>query len=451
MSRTAELPRVLSLSDATAVVAGIMIGSGIFLVPNTVAQQLPSTGWILAVWTVCGLHSLLGALAYAELGAMLPATGGQYVFLREAYGPLWAFLCGWSFFLVVQTGSLATLAVGFSIYFGHFVPLPPVLSKLPALVAIALLTWVNCRGVRLGAAVQKVFTVLKVAGLAALIVIPWLAGTPEAAQKPAGEGFAWSGFGVAMIACLWTYKGWQTLSFVTGEIREPQKNVQRALVLGVSLVTVLYLLANFAYLRVLPIEEIARTPRVAAAAAARAIGPAGASLVSLIIVLSIFGTINGNLLASPRMYFAQARDGLFFRRLAEVHPRFRTPHVALIVQGVWGGLLALVASYSSLFSYVIFAAFIFYGMTVVGVIVLRRKRPELARPYRMWGYPATPLLFAAVTLWFVVNTILTTPVPSLIGLLFISTGVPAYYLWRRSAAGSGPSCESLAASSEAGD
>ncbi len=431
MTGEAELPRKLSVLDSVAIVVGTVIGSAVFIVPSSVAQSLPSIPSFLGVWVFTGLLSFFGALAYAELGAMLPKTGGQYVFLRQAYGPLPAFLCGWAFFLVIQSGSIATLAAGFSIYLSYFVPVGPALSKVVAVSLILALTFVNILGVRQGAAVQKTFTVLKLTGIAILLVSA-LAVTRDAAPSAAAPApFAFSRFGVAMIACLWAYEGWYCLSFVAGEVKNPQRNIPIALGLGAAAIMAIYVSANVAYLKVLTLSGIAETPRVAATVAERTLGAVGASFVSLTILLSIIGSTNGTILTAARVYFAQARDGLFFARVAEIHPRFETPASSLLFQGVWASILAASGSYEKLFSYVIFAAWIFYGMTVTGVLILRHKEPDRERPYRMWGYPVTPVLFAAVSFWFVGNTLVTTPGPSLVGLAIIATGIPVYFYWRR--------------------
>jgi APA family basic amino acid/polyamine antiporter len=427
----AELPRKLSVVDAAAIVVGSVIGSAIFIVPNSVAQNLPSVPLFLGVWVFTGILSFFGALAYAELGAMMPRTGGQYVYIREAYGPLPAFLCGWAFFGVILSGSIATLAVAFSIYLSYFIPLGAVGSKVVSAALILGLTLVNCRGVRHGAAVQLTFTLLKVAGLAVLIgsafLVPRLSGV--AGSQPSAS-FPFREFGVAMIACLWAYEGWYCLSSVAGEVKSPQRNVPLALGIGVLIIITIYLSANLAYLKILPIDEIARSERVAATVAERTLGSIGASFVSLTILLSIVGAVNGTILTAARVYFAQARDGLFFGRMGDIHPRFETPGVSLLCHGAWSSILAISGSYEKLFSYVIFAAWIFYGMTVAGVLILRRREPERPRPYRMWGYPVTPLLFAAVSFWFVVNTLVTKPGPSLTGLAIIASGVPVYFYFR---------------------
>jgi APA family basic amino acid/polyamine antiporter len=430
MESAPELPRSLSLLDAASIVAGTVIGSAIFLVPSQVAAALPDARLIVLVWVATGVLSFFGALAYAELGAMMPSTGGQYVYLRAAYGPLCAFLCGWAFFLIIESGGIATLAVGFSIYLGYFIPLTPWASRLVSVGLIVVLTWVSCRGAREGAALQNLFTFLKLAGLGILICGAFLAKPAAAVSNPPFT-FHTAPFGAAMVACLWAYEGWNCVSFVAGEVRNPQRNLPRALGLGTGGLVVLYVVANLAYLRILGVAQLAGTSRVASTVAERALGHPGAVLVAITILISIAGATNGSILSTPRIYFAQARDGLFFRSVASVHPRYQTPWVSIILHSGWAALLALTDSYQTLFSFVIFGAWLFYGLTVFGVIILRRRDPHAVRPYKMWGYPLTPLLFAATSFWFVVNTMITTPRPSIIGLAIIGSGIPVYYIWKR--------------------
>ena len=428
---TRELSRRLGAWDAAAIVVGTIIGSGIFIVPGSIARTLPSADWMLGIWIAAGALSLCGALAFAELGAMFPHTGGQYVYLREAYSPLWAFLFSWVLLLVLRSGGTATLAVGFSIYLGYFIPLSPLAGQLAAASVILALTGLNYRSVAGGAAVQRTTTVLKVAGL--LLVA---GGALVYQTRPAAETVAplpnWgmSEIGVAMIACLWAYNGWYQVGFVAGEIKNPQRNLPVSLGLGVGAVIVLYILANVAYLNVLSPDEIAATDRVAAVAAERSFGSAGGTIVSITILISILGALNAGILAGPRVYFAQARDGLFFRKFGEVS-RFETPGMSILLQGGWAAILSMSGSYVGLFSFAMFAGWIFYGLAVFGVIVLRAKRPELVRPYRMWGYPVTPALFALASAWLVANTLVATPLPSLAGLLLIACGIPVYFWWRR--------------------
>jgi basic amino acid/polyamine antiporter, APA family len=425
-----DLPRRLGLLDSVAIVIGIVIGGGIFLVPNLVARSLGSIPLILAVWIFAGVVTFFGALACAELGAAWPSTGGQYVYVRDAYGPLAGFLCGWSTFTVARSAQVAWLAVIFPLYLGYFVPIGPAASKVIALAAIAAFAAINYRGARAGAAVQKSFTAAKVAGLLLIIGSAFFAAPNVAAAPAVSAPFSISAFGVALISCLLAYDGWVQLTFVAGEIRDPQRNVLRALALGTVAVIAIYLLANIAYLRVLTIPEIAASEHVGASAAERGLGPAGGKLVSAIILISILGTLNGCFLTTPRVYFAQAADGLFFRRFAEIHPRFQTPSFAIVAQAIWSAVLVVTGSYESLIEYALFAMWLSYGVMVGAVLVLRRTRPDAPRPYRMWGYPLTPLLFLAVTAWFLGNMLVTKPGPSLASLGLIATGLPAWFIWK---------------------
>lgn len=428
----AELARRLSLGDSIAIVVGIMIGGGIFLVPNLVARSLPSMSMVMAVWVFAGVVSLLGALACAELGAAFPVTGGQYVFLREAYGPMTAFLCGWSLFTVARSAQVAWMSVVFSLYVSYLVAVGPLASKLLSLAVLAVFTWVNYRGMKLGAIIQNSFTLAKVTG--ALIIIAaalLLGGHARHSAPPHVIGISLSSFGVALIACLLAYDGWVQLTFVAGEIRDPKRNVVRALTFGTFAVAAIYLLANLAYFRVLTISEIAASQHVGADAAGQVLGAAGGTVVSLIILISIMGTLNGCFMTIPRVYFAQAADGLFFRKFAEIHPVYGTPGFAILAQGAWAAVLLLTGSYESLIDYALFGIWVFYGLMVAAVIVLRRTRPDLPRPYRMWGYPATPLLFLAITIWFLGNMLVTRPGPAFAGMGLMLTGVPAYLVWLR--------------------
>jgi basic amino acid/polyamine antiporter, APA family len=440
----ASLPRTLGLIDALSIVIGVTIGGGIFLVPNLVAQQLQSVPWIIGVWVFAGIISFFGALASAELGCAIPATGGQYVYLREEYGPLIGFLCGWSMFTVSRTAQVAWLAVTFAMYSSYLVPLSPLASKLLGLGAIAVFTAINYRGVKAGAAVQRVFAFAKVVGLLFIIVAAFLWGHGAESSRVAPASFSISSFGVALIACVLAYDGWVQLTFVAGEIRNPQRNILVSLALGLLACIAIYVLANFAYLRVLSVSEIAASDRVAASAVERILGPRGGGLVSLTILISIVGTLNGCFLTSPRVYYAQARDGLFFRRFAEVHPRYRTPSFAILAQCAWAAVLLVTGSYETLVDYAMFALWLSYALMVAGVIVLRRKRPDLPRPYRMWGYPVTPVLFLAITAWFLLNMLWTRPVPSLAGFALIATGIPVYFLWARRGWHAQPNAEEVA-------
>jgi APA family basic amino acid/polyamine antiporter len=428
--KTAQaLPRRLGVVDATAIVIGIVIGSGIFVLPNLIARSLPSAPAILAVWVVAGVLSFFGALAYAELGAMLPATGGQYVYLREAYGPLCAFVCGWTFMLAVMAGGSAWLAVTFSIYAGYFLPLSAAVAKALSVALIVVLSAVNYVGVQEGAWVQRTFTGLKIVGL--LVLIGAGLASPYAAAPAVPAPLSAMHFGVAMAACLMAYNGWSYVSFVAGEVRDPQKNLLRSLVLGMAAVAVLYVSANIAYLKVMTVAQIAATDRVGADLAVRTMGRIGGAFVSLTVLLSIIGAVNGCILTGARIPFAQARDRLFFARFGEVHPRFQTPGFAILCSGIWTAILVLTGSYETLYSYSILAAWIFYTMSVGAVFVLRRKLPDAHRPYRMWGYPYTLWLFVAVSVWFMADALVTQTRPSLMAFVIVATGGVAYRMFRR--------------------
>jgi APA family basic amino acid/polyamine antiporter len=432
IGREQELPRRLGIMDAAAIVIGIVIGSGIFVLPNLIARNLPSRPAILAAWVISGALSFLGALAYAELGAMMPATGGQYVYLREAYGPMCAFLSGWTFMLAVLSGGTAWLAVTFSIYVRYFVPLTPAMGKVISIGLIAALSAINYVGVREGAWVQRTFTYMKIAALLVLIVAAFL--SPHAAPATAASAIppvSLAHFGVAMAACLMAYNGWSYVSFAAGEVRNPQRNLLRSMAIGMAAVIALYVLVNAAYLKVMSIAQIALTDRVGADLAQRTMGSMGGTFISVTVLLSIVGAVNGCILTSARLPFAQARDRLFFASFGEVHPRFQTPARAILWGGIWAAILVLTGSYETLYSYAIVAAWFFYTLSVGAVLVLRRKLPNAARPYKMWGYPATPLLFVAMSIWFVVNAFVTQPGPSFMACVIVATGVLAYWIWRR--------------------
>ena len=425
-----QLLRKLGLLDATLIIIGIVIGSGIFLLPNVIARNLPSRGAILAVWIVAGILSAFGALAYAELGAMMPATGGQYVYLREAYGPCCAFLCGWVFVLAVLPGGIAFLAVGFSIYLDHFIPLTPPMRTAVSLFLVAALSAINYIGVEQGAWIQRVFTTAKIAGLVIVIGAAALYTQGPTDAQAAAQPLSYTGIGVAMAACLMAYNGWSYVSFVAGEVKNPQRNLPASLLLAMIAVIILYLSANLAYMNVMTVPEIAATERVGSAVAERTMGSIGATILSAVVLLSVIGAINGNILTAARIPFAQARDGMFFRRFGQVHPRFKTPAFAIVAQAIWSGLLILTGSYETLFSYSILSAWVFYALSVAAVWVLRRKLPDLPRPYKMWGYPFTLIVFLIVSVWFMADALITQTKPSMMAAAIAAAGVPFYLIWR---------------------
>jgi len=449
--------RALGPVEGTCIVIGTVIGSGIFLVPASVARDAGSWGFgtILLIWVVCGLLSLAGALSYAELSAMFPRAGGQYVYLREAYGSLWAFLFGWMEFWVARAGSVAALAVAFAHYAGVFTHQDGDWGvRWTAFIMIFSLTVVNYLGVRWGGTVQVLFTATKVAALGALIVCAFaLPGGDTRNWQPwfsSGAG-GLAGLpmviGTVMIAVLWAYDGWANGAAVSEEMKQPQRDVPRALFFGTSIIMALYLLANLAYHFTLPMSQINGNERVAGAVAERLFGGVGGGLVSAAVMISTFGATNGLMLTGPRIFYAMSRDGVFFQEMGELHSRFRTPHWAILFQGLWAGLLVLVPFndllnslfhwhldtplYDQLFTFVIFPSWAFYGMTVAGVLVMRRTRPQLARPYRAWGYPAVPVLFIFTALAFVAHTLVHQPMESMAGLGIIALGLPAYAGWNR--------------------
>lgn len=438
MSRTPtrDLARVLTLRDLVLIVVGTTIGSGIFTVPGAVLRQSGGDlGVALVVWVVGSALALLGALTFGELGAMLPDAGGSYVYVREAFGSLPAFLLGWTLFLAINTGSTATLAVAFANYLSELVSLTPLAHKLAGVAMIAAVTAVNIRGVRQAASVQNWSTALKVGAILALAAAGFVLG--DGFRHPDTRAFttplsiaSLSAAGVALLGVLWAYEGWQNVTNSAGEAADPQRTFARGIGLGTAALVAIYLTANAGYVAALGAPGVAATDRVAADAMHALLGPATAKLVTLVILVSIFSAANGLALTGPRMYFAMARDGLFFRSLSEVHPRFGTPALAVAASAVWAALLALSGTFEQLFTYVVFASWIFAALAAASVFVLRRRRPDALRPFRVPGYPVTPALFIAAAAAIVVNTIVARPVQALIGLGIVATGVPAYHLWR---------------------
>jgi len=450
--RSPQLVRGLGPWDGALLTIGAMVGTGIFITTGDIAKYLPYPGLILLVWLVGGLLTLAGALTYAELGVLFPRAGGMYHFLREAYGPLPGFLFGWASFLVIMSGGIAAIAVGFGEYLGSFLPwfsTQHVLVAVPlgswtwtlsggqvaASAAILGLTAINYVGLREGAWVQNLMTVLKVGavvGFAALglLVVPKV---QPALQPPLPSAGVVAAFGVGLIAALWGYDGWYGLVLSAGEVRQPERNLPRGLLWGTAAVMVMYTLLNVVYLRALPVEAIAASPRIGESAAAALFGAVGARLVSLVVLVSSFGCLAATILYAARIYLPMAQDGLFFRALAEVHPRYRTPGNCLLAQGGWSAILTLSGTFSQLYTYSMFAVTLFHVATGTAVFVLRRTRPDLPRPYRVWGYPVVPALFILACGLLVVNTLSERPLESLWGLGLVALGLPAYAYWRRRA------------------
>jgi basic amino acid/polyamine antiporter, APA family len=431
-----ELRRQLGLLDATMINVGTIIASAIFIVPSTIAQQLHASGLTILVWVVGGAVSLLGALAVSELGAALPKAGGQYVYLSEAYGPVWGYLYGWTGGIVINPASIAAIAVAFATYVEFFVPLGAPGVKALAIGSIAGLTVLNCLGVRPGTLTQNVLTSLKIGLLMFLIVIGFvLPGgslsnfTPIWPDASRSLGDLIGPFGVAMVAVLWAYDGWIEVCYVGGEVRDPGQNLPRAVVLSTLITIALFCLVTASYTYVLSPAKMAQSPLVASDAAQVTLGRAGAALVAATILVSTLGANNGIVLTAARIPYAMARDGLLPKWLGGVHPRFLTPTPALIVQALVAIALTLGGTYDQLFTYVVFAQFLFYAMACAAVVRLRHRAPDLARPYRTWGYPVTPIVFIAFATWLVANTVVEQPMDSAVGAALMIAGLPVYF-WR---------------------
>lgn len=433
---TADLKRELGLFDSTMINVGTMIATAIFIVPAEVAADVPGSALMILLWIVGGAVSLLGALSVAELGAAYPEAGGQYVYLREAYGPMWGFLYGWTGFLVINPASIAAIAVGFAQYLGYFVPLSPAWIKITGILSVVALTALNCRGVRLGATTQNVLTTLKMGALVLLIITAFvLPGGSVDNLKPLWPQTPWQQligpFGVAMVAVLWAYDGWIETTYVGSEIKDPGRNLPRSIILSTLIVIALYVLSSVAYSYVLSPSHMASSTLVASDAVQRTLGPRGAGFVAAAILISALGANNGIILTSARIPYAMARQGLFFRAQGYVHPRYATPTTALITQGIISAVLAASGTYDALFTYVVFAEFLFYALSAGAVVRLRIRAPDLPRPYRAWGYPWTPIVFILCATLLVGNTIWKKPGDAAVGAGLILIGLPAYVYWRR--------------------
>ena len=451
------LVRGLTLLDSVLLLVGGIIGSSIFLTAKDIAGPLPHPVLFLLVWVLGGVISMCACFAFAELGSMFPDSGGQYVYLREAYGDLPAFLYGWMLFSVANGGSIAALAVGSAAYLGGIVPsisqehlvlsvMGVVVTRahVVALIMIAFVTWINVIGLRRGALLQNVATWAKFGAIAAFVILGFAIGkgdwhhfttrkwdTLSGLTMGMSSGQLLSAFGVALIAVFWAYDGWVYITWVAGEVKEPRRNVPLAMVLGVLIVGVVYVAMNMTYVYALPLTEIAKHETIAHAAAVALFSPAAAVWLSAMIAISCFGAAACAILSSARVYYAMAVDGVFFRRMADVHPKWRTPVFALIGQGVWAGILTLSGRYDQLYTYVMFGMVLSYTLTVVGLFVLRRKRPDIPRAYRCTGYPWLPAIYVLIGAAWTLNTIFARPTESLAGTIIILIGVPGYLYWRR--------------------
>ena len=431
-----QLRRVLGFWDLVLLIIGTVIGSGIFLVPGAVLRPVGNSVPIaVAVWLTGGVLSLLGALTYGELSAMKPQAGGLYIYIRDCFGPFPAFLFGWTLFFVISAGSVATLAVAFSAYFSEFVPLTPWTAKSLSAFMIAVIAVVNVRGTRGSADLQNVMTAIKIVAIVLMASsLLWLGksfATGNAAPPGLSLGTYASGFGMAMISVLWAYEGWQYATFSAGEAINPQRNFPRAFLVGSAALIAIYLFANFGYLAALGPAGVSRSNRVAASAVSLVISPVAAKLVALTILISIFSAANSIMLTAPRVYYAMARDGVFFNRLSEIHPRYGTPAFAVSAAATWAAILAATGTFEQLLTYVIFIGWIFYALAAASLFVYRKRDPGAKRPYRVPGYPVTPSLFILAALALVANTIVAQPARAALGIGIVLLGAPAYAIWRR--------------------
>ena len=455
-----DLVRGLSLTAAIMIVVGSVIGSGIFRKPSVMAQQLGSPELMIAVWIVAGIITLIAALVNAEMSGMMDSTGGQYVYFRKMYGDFTSYLYGWSILAVIQTGSQAAIAYVFAEYIGYFIKYPQIPeawtnftfymplvgniypfadfgTKAVAILCTIFLTGVNYVGVVFGGKVQTTVTYVKIFSILAISVALLFFSNGSLSNVYSGFSIPQqtttnllSLIGLSFAGAFWAYDAWNNVTFVSGEVKDAQRNVPRALIYGTLIVIGVYVLTNIAYLYVLPIDEMANSPLVAASAAEKIFGSSGASLISIAVIISTFGALNGSILATARIPYAMARANLFFKSLGKVHPKFGTPHVSLIVQGVWSCVLVMSGSFDTITDYVIFASWLFYAMGAFGVFILRKKMPDEHRPYKAWGYPYAPAIFVLFAIVFLLNSIIADTENAMMGVVLIAAGLPFYFFWK---------------------
>jgi APA family basic amino acid/polyamine antiporter len=451
--------RKLGLFDSTSLVIGAVIGSGIFMTAGFIAEYLPSPGLMLIVWLVGGLITTSGALSFAELAAMFPKAGGQYIYIREAYGPWAGFFFGWGFFWFIMCGGIATLGVAFAEFVGYFIPALSTQSyifqlnvlgssyslstgQLVAVGSILILSAVNYFGIKTGVVIQNIFTFLRIAAIGAFVIfgltIGKKAGITNFSQIFSVEtGLSFdtlmSVFGLALIAVLWTYDGWYSPTCTAEEIKKPERNLPLSLIMGTLGITLIYLLMNLVYIMALPIDKMKGVTRIGELASNQLFGPTVTHFFSAAIMISIFGCLSATIIYGPRVYYAMAKDNSFFKSMAYIHPRYRVPSKALIGQAIWSSLLCLSGTYKGLFEYVVFALVIFFALTGFAVIVLRFKQPDRKRPYKTWGYPVIPLFFVIINLAVFCNIVINQPLKSTIGLIMLGIGIPAFLYWKKKA------------------
>jgi len=452
-----DLVRGLTLLAATMIAVGSMIGSGIFRKPATMAGQVQSPEILLIVWIVAGLITFIGALSNAEVSGMIEETGGQFVYFRKMYGDFTAYLYGWATLAVIQSGSQAAIAYVFAEYLGYFFqyphfskeieqislfiptigdiyPLKDIGTKLVAIGCLGLLTFINYVGVIFGGIVQTFITLIKIGIILVLTAVIMLFGNGSFSNVY--TGFQLPNYdsnniivviGLALAGAFWAYDGWNNVTYVSGEVKNPKRNVPLALLFSTVIVIIVYALINVAYLYILPIDQMAKSPLVAATAAEIIFGPTGASIISIAVIVSTFGAVNGSILSTSRVFYAMAKSGLFFNSLGHISKKFRTPDLSLLVLGFWSSLLVMTGTFDIITDYVIFAAWLFYGLGAYGVFILRKKMPDSPRPYKVWGYPYTPILFVVFSAAFLLNTIISDTENAMMGVLLILLGLPIYF------------------------
>jgi APA family basic amino acid/polyamine antiporter len=431
-----SLKRKLGAFDAAMIVSGAIIGSGIFINSAESAKFLQTSSQLLLVWMLGGVIAFLGGLCFAELGAMFPQTGGQVIYLEKAFSPWVGFLFGWTLFSTIQTGAIAAVAYTCASFIGVFLPLGRVGTVVLAIAIIWLLSLVNLLGIRPGSIVQNIFTALKIAALLVLIGygLFWRRPAPLEWGAFFPHGFdlsILSALGLALMPALFSYGGWQNLNFVGGEVKNPSRNIPLAIISGVLLVVFVYVCSNIVYVKALPIGEIAASTRLASDVMRTMAGPLGASFISLAIIVSTFGITNVFIMTGPRVYYVMARESMFLPVASRLHPRYETPHYSILLQSLWASALLLTNSYGQLLQYVTFGDWIFFGLTALALLVLRRKMPAVERPYRTWGYPVVPLVFLAISLAVVLNVVISAPLKSAVGSMIILGGLPFYAFFRR--------------------
>ena len=430
-----KLAKELTLYGLIMVAIGSCIGSGIFVTPSQIAELIPSSSLILLVWALGGLVALTGALTFGELGALFPQAGGIYVFLREAYGGWLGFLYGWAYLIIITSGSIAVLSLAFSYYLSSIIPMSETGMMITSITAIVVVTILNVLRAKFGEIFSNIFTGLKIVGILIIILVGFIFGDVENSFKTisfsTSSGAGMSAFGVALTGVLFSYGGWQHASFLAGETRNPARNVPIAMITGALIVTVIYLLVNTGYMLLLPVEDIVSSKKVAADAVSTIL-PFGGKLVAGIIAISTVGTMGIYTLSTPRIYYAMASDGLFFKSIAKVHPKFRTPIYAIILQSVWAILLLLFwGTVENLITYTVSVEWIFFTLAAAGIFIFRKKMKDADRPYKTFGYPVTPLIFIGITTWFVINIMINKPLHMGIGFIFLLIGVPVFLVFRK--------------------